>query len=68
MKEHQLPVRAAQTVLYVVAGLLVLWSLGLIGSLLGIVLVPPVVLAVIGLIILARRLGQGPHGPHRTRP
>ncbi|WP_367325319.1 hypothetical protein [Streptomyces sp. HUAS ZL42] len=61
MNVRQVPAATAEMVLYLLAGLLAIFCLGLAASVVGLPLVPLVLPVVVALVLLARRLHRG-HG------
>ncbi|KAF5990754.1 hypothetical protein [Streptomyces sp. WAC00263] len=59
----RLPLLTVRVVLYALAAVLAVPGLALTGTMAGTLLVPPVALAAIGPILLARHVGHGRHVP-----
>lgn len=60
---RQVPELTAEAVLYLAAGVLAFFCLGLAASLIGLPLVPLLIPAIVALVLLARRLHRGHQGP-----
>lgn len=63
MNTRRISVVTAEAVLYLLAALVLAFCLGLAASLVGLPLVPLVVPVAVAMVLLARRLGRGHHGP-----
>jgi hypothetical protein len=60
---RRIPELTAEAVLYLAAGVLAFFCLGLAASLIGLPLVPLLVPAIVALVLLARHLHRGHRGP-----